>query len=352
MNVRTVEYKFFAFVQHLRKFAKNFPNMRIENISISDIVLGTPGWDRFFFTCPASPGKLTASLQSAELQQPVTLAAFDNRYYIVLGVKRVLAYRQLGRSEIPSIIRRTDSEEELLWMSLYEKTATAPLNAMEKSKAIVRFCELWQNDLATVREKICRLIDLPPTIESIEMHLFLTRLPPYLQTRLAAGELTPAHVALLSSFRRDELDPVAEAFFVKCQPTMQEAREMIENLAGLSVREDCRPSELLVSGSMMALLNDSALSVRERTARVREWLHTRRFPRLSKTEIEFRALVVPIEKKSGISIHPPRGFEGEACQVSIKLSNEAEVEKMAGALRQSLDDKTWEKIFKLLRDGL
>lgn len=326
--------------------------MRTENISISDIAVDTPGWDKFVFTYPLAPGKLTTSLQAVGLQQPVTLAALDDRFYIVLGVKRVLAYRELGRIEIPAIIRRADSAEELLWMSLLEKTATAPLNVMEKSRVIMRFSELWQNDFATIREKICPLLDLPPTVDSIESYLFLARLPEWLQMKLAAGELSPAHVALLSSFRRDELEPLAEAIFAKCQPSMQEAREMIENFSGLCAREDCRPSQLLGDEKLKALLdNNSALAARERTARVREWLHTQRFPRLSRTEKEFRNLVAPVEKKPGISIHPPRGFEGDTCQLSVKLSNEADVEKAAMALSRSLADKTWGKIFKLLRDG-
>jgi len=325
--------------------------MRIENIAINDIAIDTPGWDQFVFTYPLKAGKLIAAIQTVGLQQPVTLAVVENRFYIVLGVKRVLACRELSRSEIPAIIRRTDSAEAVLWLSLHEKISAAPLNVMEKSRVIVRFSELWQNDLAALREKICPLLELPPTIESIETYLFLTKLPERLHIKLAAGELTPVHVALLSSFRHDELEPVAEAFFVKCQPSMQEAREMIENFSSVCAREECRPGELLASDKLNALLNDSAITTRERTAKVREWLHTQRFPLLSKTEKAFRALVASLEKKSGISIHPPRGFEGDTCQVSMKLSNEAEVEKAAAALRQSLADKTWGKIFALLRDG-
>jgi hypothetical protein len=239
-----------------------------------------------------------------------------------------------------------------MWTGLQEKISTAALNVMEKARAIARFSELWQNNYEPVRDRICPLLGLPPTIESIETHLFFLRLPEWLQIKLAGGELAPAHIILLLSFRHDELEPVAEALFVKCRPSMQEGREMIENLAGLCAREGCRPSELLASNELKPLLNDGASSARERATKVREWLHAQRFPRLSETEKAFRSLVSPFENKSGISIHPPRSFEGEACQVSMKLSNEAEVEKAAAALKQSLTDGTWEKVFALLRDGM
>jgi len=325
--------------------------MRIENIAINDIAIDTPGWDQFIFTYPLEPGKLTAAIQTVGLQQPVTLAVVENRFYIVLGVKRVLACRELRRSEIPAIIRRTDSAEAVLWLSLHEKISAAPLNVMEKSRALMRFKELWENDFTALREKICPLLELPPTIDSIEIYLFLARLPEWLQMKLATGELAPAHVALLSSFRHDEIESMAQELFVRCQPSVQEAREMIENFSSVCAREECRPGELLAFDKLNALLNDSAISARERTAKVREWLHTQRFPLLSKTEKTFRSLVAPVEKKSGISIHPPRGFEGDTCQVSMKLSNEAEVEKAATALKLSLADNTWKKVFKLLRDG-
>jgi ParB/RepB/Spo0J family partition protein len=325
--------------------------MRIENIALSDIAIDSPEWDQFVFTYPLVPGKLTASIHATGLQQPVLLAARDHLHFIVLGVKRLLACQGLGRSEIPALVRRTDSVEDLLWMSLHEKISTAPLNAMEKARVLMRFKEIWQNDFAALREKICPLLELPPTIESIENHLFLTRLPEWLQQRLASGELSAAHVSLLSPFRHDDLDAVADALFVRCQPSLQEAREMIENLAGLCAREDCRPRELLSGGELHRLLQDDGIVIRERTSRTRQWLHHQRYPRLAAAEKTFRELAAPLEKQAGLTIHLPRGFEGTVCQVRMQLSNETDVEKAATGLKQSLADKTWEKIFALLRDG-
>jgi len=325
--------------------------MRIENLALRDIAIETPGWDQFVFTYPLLPGKLTPSIQAAGLQQPVTVAAVENRHFIVIGAKRLLACRELGRSEIPALVRRTDSAEDLLWMSLHEKISTAPLNPVEKARALLRFQEIWQDDFGALREKICSLLELPPTIESIETYLFFNRLPEWVQRQLATGELTAAHVALLSPLRHDEVNPVAGAFFAKCQPSLQEAREMIENFLSLCARDGCRPGEMIASGELYTLLNDDALDLRERTACVRRWLHRERFSRLAAAEKSFCELAAPLEKNAGLAIHPPRGFEGTSCQVRMQLSNEAEVETVAASLRQALVDKTWKRIFELLRNG-
>ena len=325
--------------------------MRIENIALSDIAIETPGWDQFVFTYPLTAGKLTAAIRATGLQQPVLLAALDHRHYIVLGVKRLLACRELGRSEIPAIVRRTDSLEDLLWIGLHEKITTQLMNPLEKARALLRFAEAWRNDFMALQEKICPLLEVPPTIESIESHLFLNRLPNWLQERIASGEISTAHAALLSPLGHDEVDAVAQALFAKCRPSLQEARELLENLIDLCARERCRPSEMLRAGELDALLDDSTITIHERTAKVRHWLHAHRFPRLVAAEKLFRDLAAPLEKQCGLTLHPPRGFEGTSCQAQMQFSNEAEVERAAAGLRQSLADKTWKRIFDLLRGG-
>jgi len=326
--------------------------MRIENIALNDIAIDSPGWDQFVFTYPLAPGKLTASIQAAGLQQPILLVARENRYFIVLGVKRLLACRELRRSEIPALVRRTDDAEDLLWLALHEKISTAPLNLMEKARVLQRFQENGQHDLSALRAKLCPLLELPPTIDAVESYLFFARLPGWLQGRLAEGRLAAASAALLMPLRHDDIEATARALFDRGQPTLQEARDMMENLLGICARDGCRPGELLATETLHGLLSENTLTPRERTARLREWLHRQRYPRLVAAENAFRELVAPLEKQAGLTIHPPRGFEGRSCQVRMQFSNEAEVEKAATGLKQSLADKTWEKLFELLRNGL
>ena len=325
--------------------------MRIENIALNDIAIDSPGWDQFVFTYPLAPGKLTASIQAAGLQQPILLVARENRYFIVLGVKRLLACRELRRSEIPALVRRTDDAEDLLWLALHEKISTAPLNLMEKARVLQRFQENGQHDLSALRAKLCPLLELPPTIDAVESYLFFARLPGWLQGRLAEGRLAAASAALLMPLRHDDIEATARALFDRGQPTLQEARDMMENLLAICAREECRPSELLASEALHGLFSENTLAPRERTARLRDWLHRQRYSRLVAAERTFRELAAPLEKQAGLTLHPPRGFEGTSCQVRMQFSNEAEVEKAATGLVKSLADKTWEKIFELLSDG-
>ena len=325
--------------------------MRIENIPLSAIAIDIPGWDRYVFTYPLAAGKLPAAIQAAGLQQPVLLAAQDHLHHVVLGVKRVLACRELGRREIPALVRRSDTVENLLLIGLQEKTSTAPLNPMEKARALARFAEIWKNDYDALRERICPLIELPPTAESMENYLFFNRMPELVQTKLAGGELSPAHASLLAPLRHDEIEPVARALFTACQPTLQEAREMVENMLSLCAREGLRPRELLANPELEMILQDGALNPRERTARVRQWLHGQRFPRLAAAERRFHELVAPIENRAGVTIHPPRGFEGMICELRLQCSKEGDIEKAAAGLQQSLSAQTWKEIFELLRTG-
>src|SRR5574341_680021 len=175
--------------------------MRIENIAIADIDLTSPGWDDFIFTHPLEPGPLVESIRAVELQQPIVVAEFEQQYKIIIGVRRLLACKELGWKKIPALVRRSETREGLLWLSLQEKVGGRPLNAMEKSRVLQRFAILWHGDLERLQKEICPLIDIPPTIEAVETYLFFKEFSEKHQDDLAAGRLTPQHAELLRPLR-------------------------------------------------------------------------------------------------------------------------------------------------------
>jgi ParB/RepB/Spo0J family partition protein len=322
--------------------------MRIENIAIAEIDLTSPSWDDFIFTYPLEPGPLVESIRAVELQQPIVVAELDKQYKIVIGVRRLLACKELGWKKIPALVRRGETAEQLLWLSLQEKVGGRPLNAMEKSRALQRFAILWHGDLERLQEEICPRLDIPPTIEAVETFLFFKEFPERNQDDLAAGRLTPQHAELLRPLRPEDRRVAAEKLFGEHRVSLQEAREMIDNISSLAARDGVRVNEIFARPPIKELFVNENLTPRQRASQLRTYLQHERFPRLSIAEEKFAKLAEPLEKQN-ISVRPPRFFEGNELTVTLRASEAKSVDTAIAAMQDAAKRGLWKKLFALLQ---
>ncbi|MDZ7289232.1 MAG: ParB N-terminal domain-containing protein [candidate division KSB1 bacterium] len=322
--------------------------MRIENIAIAEIDLTSPGWDDFIFTYPLEAGPLTESIRAVELQQPIVVAMIEEKYKIVIGVRRLLACKELGWKKIPALVQRHKTPEQLLWLSLQEKIGGRPLNAMEKSRVLQRFAILWHGDLERLQKEICPLIDLPPTVEAVETYLFFKEFPERHQNDLAAGRLTPQHAELLRPLHPEDRRIAAEKLFGDYRISLPEAREMIDNVANLAAREGVRVAEIFERPRIREIFVNENWTPRQRASQLRSYLQHERFPRLSEAEERFVALAQPLARHK-ISVRPPRFFEGNELTITVRASQAEEISSAVAAMQEATKRGLWKKFFALLQ---
>jgi ParB/RepB/Spo0J family partition protein len=322
--------------------------MHIANIAIADIDLTSPGWDDYIFTYPLEPGPLTESIRAVGLQQPIVVAASEGKYKIVIGVRRLLACKELDWKKIAALVRRNETPEQLLWLSLQERIGGRPLNAMEKSRVLQRFATLWHGDLERLQREICPLIDIPATVEAVETYLFFKEFPERHQENLAAGRLTPQHAELLHRLRPEDRRIAAEKIFGDYRISLPEAREMIDNVANLASREGVRVSEIFERPPIKEIFVNENWTPRQRASQLRTYLQHERFPRLSETEERFAKLVAPLEEQK-ISIRPPRFFEGNELTVTVRASEPEEIGRAIASMNEATVRGLWKKLFALLQ---
>lgn len=322
--------------------------MRIENIAIAEIDLTSPGWDDFIFTYPLEPGPLVESIRAVELQQPIVVAELDEQYKIVIGVRRLLACKELGWKKISTLVRRHESRESLLWLSLQEKVGGRPLNAMEKSRVLQRFAILWHGDLERMQKEICPLLDIPSTIEAAETYLFFKEFPERHQDDLAAGRLTPQHAELLRPLRPEDRRVAAEKLFGEHRVSLQEAREMVDNVSSLAARDGVRVTDVFERPPIKEIFVNESWTPRQRASQLRKCLQHERFPRLSATEEKFAQLAGPLAKHK-ISVRPPRFFEGNELTLTLRAGEAEEVGSAIAAMQDATKRGLWKKLFALLQ---
>lgn len=322
--------------------------MRIENIAITDIDLTSPNWDDFIFTYPLDTGPLLESIRAVELQQPIVVAEFEQKYKIVIGVRRLLAGKELGWKKIPAVVHRDETREKLLWLSLQEKVGGRPLNAMEKSRVLQRFAILWHGDMDRLQKEICPLLDIPSTAEAVETFLFFKEFSEKHQEDLAGGKLTPQHAELLRPLRPEDRRVAADNLFGAHRVSLQEARELVDNVSNLAARDGVRVQDIFERPQVKELFVNESATPRQRASQLRTYLQHERFPQLSATEEKFAQLAEPLAQHK-ISVRPPRFFEGNELTITVRGGEAEEIGAAIGAMQEAAKRGLWKKMFALLQ---
>lgn len=209
---------------------------------------------------PAGLAELVESIQRHGLLQPVVVRARGDGFQLVSGERRLRAFRQLGRTHIPAIVRQDVTDAEMLELALVENLQRRDLDPIERAHGYQRM----MRDLGLTQEQVADKVGLQrPTVAN---HLRLLELPELVQQALAKGMIQMGHArALLGS---------------KEESSTQKLLEKV-------VREDLsvRQVEALVRGANQAPLEESGEAVkvvvpqapwvRDLEARMREHLGTK-----------------------------------------------------------------------------
>ena len=134
---------------------------------------------------------LASSIEENGLINPITLKKLEkNRYFIICGERRFLAFKLLGRETIPAIIKNPDSIE-LSSLALVENTQRSSLSFLEEAMAIRDFLE----EHRVSQGECARLLGISQG--SVANKLRILRLPKEVLQLLSQNGLTERHARAL-----------------------------------------------------------------------------------------------------------------------------------------------------------
>ena len=139
----------------------------------------------------AQLAELAASIAATGVIQPVLARPLPGgRFQLIAGERRWLASKIAGKDTIPAILRHV-SDEQAMEMTIVENLQRTDLNPMEQARAYDRLSrefKLTQEQMAQRTGK---------DRASVANFLRLLRLPPEVQGKVEAGELTFGHARAL-----------------------------------------------------------------------------------------------------------------------------------------------------------
>jgi ParB family chromosome partitioning protein len=150
--------------------------------------------------------ELVGSIKEIGVLQPVVVRPnpAGEGYELIMGERRLRATRIAGVETIPAIIRDTE-DVDLLRDALVENLHRSQLNPLEEAAAYQQLIDDFDLTHEQLAERISR------SRPQISNTLRLLKLPPKVQTRVAAGVLSAGHArALLGLDSAEAMDHLAQ----------------------------------------------------------------------------------------------------------------------------------------------
>jgi ParB family chromosome partitioning protein len=145
---------------------------------------------------PADLAELVHSIREIGVLQPIIVrelpreageaADAPQRYELVMGERRLRATKEAGLDTIPAVIKDT-ADEDMLRDALLENLHRSQLNPLEEASAYQQLLD----DFGITQEQLAERIGR--SRPQITNTLRLLRLPPAVQSRVAAGVLSAGH---------------------------------------------------------------------------------------------------------------------------------------------------------------
>ena len=139
--------------------------------------------------------ELKSSVESQGVVQPILLrpASVDGLYELVAGNGRHQASVELGKADIPALIREM-SDEAAYEAHLSENTNREDLGIVDEAKAAGKWFAFFEGDKQAAADR------LGWTMKKMTERLELLRCSTLLLDALEAGQIKPAHAMILTSF--------------------------------------------------------------------------------------------------------------------------------------------------------
>jgi len=144
--------------------------------------------------------ELADSLREHGLVQPIVVRVKGDRYQLIAGQRRLAAARRLGWEKVPVRVLEVD-DRQMSEIAIVENLQRRDLDALEKAASFKQYLTTWN---CTQDELAKRLSVDRSTVANL---IRLLELPPSVQQKLRAGEISMGHARALLPLG-DELEQV------------------------------------------------------------------------------------------------------------------------------------------------
>ena len=194
---------------------------------------------------PQEISELAASIHEHGVIQPliVTLGAQPGQFTLIAGERRLMAARQAGLLEVPTIVRDA-SEHQLVELALVENVQRADLGPLETAEAYRQLSDEFNLSHEEIATRVGK------SRVAITNTLRLLKLPADVQEALADGAISEGHGRTLLTLLTPESQSAALHTILKYGLNVRQTEELVRKLSG---QRPEKPPKILPSPEILAL---------------------------------------------------------------------------------------------------
>jgi ParB family chromosome partitioning protein len=257
-------------------------------------------------------------------------------FSIVSGFRRIEATCASAQNTLyVRIIDAQVSEIVCAQIAIAENAQQRPLNPIEQSRSLVLLSRYHKSEDHLIAA--ARSLGLPYHPDLIHKLILLNDLPKPVQEFVINGIVSLPIALELNKLETNVAIELAHLFKI-FKFGLNKQRELITIIQEIAIREGMSITEILASDAVLNILNDTHMDRGTKSIRLRSHLRGRRYPNLTQTQKVFQTGVKQLKLGHGVSLVPPKDFEGTLYTLTLSFNNLSTLDRQKIAIDKILQD--------------
>ena len=318
-----------------------FKSVPIKSIDVDDQLTN--------FSWGVAPISLKQSIEEIGVIHPVTLVPLGNGFRIVCGHKRIKIVSQLKIKEIPArILDLAPSDETMLMLNLSENQLHHHYSDIEKGLILFKLSEARVPEIRII-EKYMPMLGLEKSKKLLDDHLKANQLVLGLKTLLHELNVPVRIFSVLFNWNTESA-MAAERFFSVLRPGVNKWRDLLEWIDEISTRDEITPSDLFELPELQSVLNQNDLAPNVRYDRIRQILHSRRYPILSDLRVRLARSLDALKLDDKTKVHVQDSFESDEIRIEMKFRTREEFVSQVEKLVRASDSEALDELIFIFKN--
>jgi len=318
-----------------------FKSVPIKSIHVDDQLTN------FSWGVPAD--SLRQSIAEVGVINPVTLIPVGNGFRIVCGHRRVKISSQLQKKEIlAKIMGLAPSDETMLMLNLSENQLHHHYSDIEKGLILFKLSEVRVPEIRII-ENYMPMLGLEKSKKLLDDHLKANQLVSGLKTLLHEMNVPIRVFSVLFNWNTESAS-AAERFFSVLRPGVNKWRDLLEWIEEISTRDAITPLDLFELPELQSVLNQNDLAPNVRYDRIRQILHSRRYPILNDLRDRLARSLDALKLDHKTKVHVQDSFEGDEIRIEMKFRTREEFVSQVEKLVRASDSEALDELICIFKD--
>jgi len=318
-----------------------FKSVPIKSIDVDDQLTN--------FSWGIPTDSLQQSIEEVGVIHPVTLVSVGNGFRIVCGHRRIKTSSQLQTKEIPArILDIAPSDETMLMLNLSENQLHHHYSDIEKGRILFKLSEAKVPEIRII-EKYMPMLGLEKSKKLLDDHLKANQLVLGLKTLLHEMNVPLRTFSVFFNWNAKSA-MAAERFFSVLRPGVNKWRNLLEWIDEISTRDQIAPLDLFELPELQSVLNRNDLAPNVRYDRIRQILHSRRYPILSDLRVRLARSLDALKLDDKTKVHVQDSFESDEIRIEMKFRTREEFVGQVEKLVRASDSEALDSLISIFKD--